>query len=69
MADEIDRGQASGELAKQGRPEENRQGSAVYSDLGIDHRRVSEWREIRDAGPEAVEQAINGALAEGRAPT
>ena len=69
MADEIDRGQDSGEVARQGRPKENSQGSAVYDDLGIDHRRVSEWRDIRDAGEEAVEDAIQTALDEGRAPT
>jgi hypothetical protein len=69
MADEIDRGQADGQVATQGRPNgENSQGSAVYSDLGIDHRRVSEWREVRDAGPEVVERAIGVALGEGRAP-
>lgn len=69
MADEIDAGQATGAVAAQGRPSENRQGSAVYSDLGVDHRRVSEWREMRDAGPDVVEQAIQGALSDGRAPT
>lgn len=69
MADEIDAGQASGDVASQGRPRENRQGSAVYTDLGVDHRRVSEWRELRDAGEPAVEQAIQSALDEGRAPT
>lgn len=76
MADEIDRGQERGEVA---RPKDTlRQnavvqssdnGPATYEDLGIDRRRVAEWREIRDAGDEVIEQAINGALSEGRAPT
>lgn len=83
MADEIDRGQERGEVALAHRPktvqasdtssasvpdEDSRQ-PATFDDLGIDRRRVSEWREIRDAGPEVVEQAIEGALAEGRPPT
>lgn len=77
MADEIDRGQASGELA-------NREdGTAIrdhvlspdvvvpvtYSDLGVSRQRVSEWREIRDAGEAVVEEALATALNEGRTPT
>lgn len=66
MADEIDKGQASGELARQGDP---RASGVTQAELGIDSRRVSEWRETRDAGPEVVEAAIQDALADGRAPT
>jgi hypothetical protein len=58
-----------GELATKGqRPKDfvNVQTSDIY---GIDRRRVSEWRDIRDAGPEVVEEAIQDALSEGRAPT
>jgi len=123
MADEIDRGQASGDVAGKGRPE-NVQGSDIFrcdichdifsvevwhcptpgcnhhwpmsrdycgncheaelppvptgkwgaapttfDSLDLDRRRVAEWREMRDAGPEAVETAIGKALSEGRAPT
>jgi phage N-6-adenine-methyltransferase len=74
MANEIDRGQAAGELQRAGgarnfivQPSDNE--AASLDDLGIDRRRVSEWREVRDAGPEVVEQAIGEALDEGRAPT
>jgi hypothetical protein len=72
MADEIDRGQANGEVASAGdnpivRASDNQ--VLTYEALGIDRRRVSEWRELRDAGEEAVERAIEAALAEGRAPT
>lgn len=38
-------------------------------DLGISKQRLSEWREVRDAGNDVVESALNRALAEGRAPT
>lgn len=76
MADEIDRGQASGEVAtrqstlRQGpdvRSPDN--GTATYEDMGLSRQRVAEWRETRDAGEEVVETAIQSALAEGRAPT
>ena len=39
------------------------------TDLGIDRRRVAEWRIVRDAGEPVVETAITKALSEGRAPT
>jgi len=67
MADEIDR-----KPNAQGRNLPNVQTSderASFEELGLDRRRVSEWREVRDAGPEVVEAAIDSALAEGRAPT
>jgi phage N-6-adenine-methyltransferase len=79
MADEIDGGQERGEVA---RPRDTlRQNIVVramdngdaepvtFDDLGIARQRVAEWRKIRDAGEEIVERAIQGALAEGRAPT
>lgn len=68
MADEIDRGQASGEVAGLGFNQHS-EGVQTTDTLGLDRRRVSEWREMRDAGEPVVEQAIQGALAEGRAPT
>lgn len=68
MADEIDRGQASGEVRTRA-DNQHVQGPDKLEDLGIDRRRVADWRDVRDAGPEVVEEAIQGALAQGRAPT
>lgn len=70
MANEIDRGQAAGEVRTRA-DNQHTQGSGKLNldEAGIDSRRLSEWREVRDAGPEAVEQAIQTALDEGRAPT
>jgi hypothetical protein len=42
---------------------------STLNDIGVSRQRLSEWREIRDAGPEVVEEAIQNALSEGRAPT
>ena len=75
MADMLDMGQASGEVARPGGDRDSiAQGAgdrteATYDDLGISSQRVSEWRDIRDAGEEAIEDAIQTALDEGRAPT
>ena len=65
MANEIDRGQERGEIAKDGQ-----HGETVHTadSLGLDRRRVSEWREVRDAGEEVVEGAIRQALEDGQAP-
>jgi len=54
MADEIDRGQASGEVARaqDGRPASVQSSDtypATYDSLGISRQRVAEWREMRDA--------------------
>lgn len=75
MANEIDRGRAAGELASRGgdrdsnvRSPDNRN-EATLSDLGVSRQRVSEWREVRDAGEDVVEQALSDALMDGRAPT
>lgn len=76
MADEIDAGQARGEVASR------RDGTAIrdsdhlasgkevvrYEDLGVRYDQVSNWRKVRDAGEEAVERAIRAALEEDRAP-
>jgi N6-adenosine-specific RNA methylase IME4 len=66
MANEVDAAQKRGEVANDGQ-----HGEAVQTSdsLGLDRRRVSEWREVRDAGEQVVEGAIKTALAEGRAPT
>jgi hypothetical protein len=66
MADEVDAAQARGELASAGQ-----HGEAVQTadSLGLDRRRLAEWRSVRDAGPEVVEAAIAEALQDDRAPT
>jgi phage N-6-adenine-methyltransferase len=78
MADEIDRGQEQGEVATRGKHEGNQYSGNVrasdnstitISDLGLSRQRVAEWRRVRDAGQEVVNDAIDGALAQGRAPT
>ena len=43
--------------------------SATYDELGISRQRVAEWRELRDAGEHVIDEAIQAALDEGRAPT
>jgi hypothetical protein len=66
MADEVDAAQERGELARFGQ-----HGEAVQTSdsLGLDRRRLAEWRSVRDAGPDVVEAAIAEALQDGRAPT
>lgn len=67
MADEIDKTPSA-----QGRNLPNVQTPderASYDEMGLDRRRVAEWREVRDAGEGVVESALQNALAEGRAPT
>lgn len=68
MATEIDKGQASGEVAAKDISVRTAD-SATLEDLGVTRQRLSEWRDVRDAGEEAVEKAISEAVAEGRAPT
>lgn len=72
MADEVDRGQRRGEVARAGDNQVVRSADdrpATLQELGVSKQRLSEWREIRDAGPEVVEGAIQTALDEGRPPT
>lgn len=66
MANEVDAAQERGELAKPGRP-----GKIVRTadNLDLDRRRVEEWRDVRDAGEQFVEDVLLAALAEGRTPT
>jgi hypothetical protein len=54
MADEVDRGQASGEVRTKADIQHVQSPDKLssYDDLGIDRRRVAEWREVRDAGPQ-----------------
>jgi phage N-6-adenine-methyltransferase len=75
MADEIDAAQARGEVARPGgdrdsiaRTSGNRN-EATLDELGVTSQRVAEWRELRDAGEDVVDQAIQAALDENRAPT
>lgn len=73
MANEVDRGQAAGEVAKRGGDRQSNvpasDNGAKLSELGISRQRVNEWRKVAEAGEEKVEQAISEALADGRAPT
>jgi len=70
MATEIDAGPARGELASgsDGRPSKASD-IPTLSDLGVRRDQLHEWREVRDAGEGVVEDAIQSALADGRAPT
>jgi hypothetical protein len=58
MADELDRGQASGEVRGAGNPQLPEARGIGISELGVSSQRLSEWRETRDAGPEVVEHLI-----------
>lgn len=72
MADEVDRGQQRGDVAKKedGRSASVRRAdTSTLDELGVDRQRLQEWRKVRDAGMPAVERAIESALADGRAPT
>jgi N6-adenosine-specific RNA methylase IME4 len=63
MANEID---ADPGIARHGQHGED---VRTLDNLGLDRRRVAEWREVRDAGDDVVERALRNALREGRAPT
>ena len=57
----------SDKVAKNGQHGEDVQTS---DSLGLDRRRIAEWRDLRDAGGEELaELAIDHALPEGRAPS
>jgi hypothetical protein len=60
MADEVDASQERGEIREPGR----HSNSPKLGELDIDSRRLSEWRDIRDAGEDVVEDAIQNALNE-----
>src|ERR1700730_17314036 len=64
MAEEIDRGQETGEVARPTdtlrqnvvvRGADNDAEPATFSDLGIARQRVAEWRKMHDAGEDVVE--------------
>jgi N6-adenosine-specific RNA methylase IME4 len=76
LADEIDAAQARGELAtaQAGRPLESVRAAdtsppATLTELGVARQRLAEWRDVRDAGPAAVDRSIVAAIAQGRVPT
>lgn len=77
MADEIDAAQQRGEVARADAHGRGIQSSvrgadtrpATYEELGLTRQRVAEWRELRDAGERVIDEAIQAALDEGRAPT
>lgn len=73
MADAVDAAQAKGQIASRGRPEKV-QGSDVFTleDVGIDKRRLSEARRLRDkvqAEPDFVERVVETRMAEGFEPS
>jgi phage N-6-adenine-methyltransferase len=78
MANEIDAAQERGELATDatggGRPSKTCPKSGqvtptTYPQLGLSRQRVAEWRDLRNAGEAVIDEAIQEALDEGRAPT
>ena len=77
MADEIDAAQQRGEVARHNAGGANLPNGArtagtvpaTFGELGISSQRVAEWRELRDAGEHVIDEAIQAALDEGRAPT
>lgn len=73
MADAMDAAQASGELARRGRPK-NIPGENVFTlaDVGLDAKKLHDARKIRDmvrADPDSVERVVEARLAEGMEPT
>lgn len=69
MADEVDKGQANGEIATADGDNQYSEGVQSLDRLGIDRRRLADWRQTRDAGIEKVEEAIQAALQEDTTPT
>ena len=67
MADEVDQGQERGEIAAEGQHGDKAPQS--LGSLGLNDRRVADWRKTRDAGAGVVEEAIGEALGKDKAPT
>jgi hypothetical protein len=61
IAREFDAAQARGEVSRGGRPSETVQTS---DSLGLDRRRIAEWRDLAEAGEEAVDDAIDEVVRE-----
>lgn len=73
MADAVDEAQAKGQIARQGRPEKV-QGADVFTldEVGVDKRRLSEARKIRNAeraDPGFIERVVSARLDEGLEPS
>jgi hypothetical protein len=68
LAEAIDKGQADGEITAHG-GDRSKVHTTDLADIGVDKRRLSEWRDLRDAGTEAVDAAIQEQVDEGKAPT
>lgn len=69
MADEIDAGQKRGEVAKKNQTYVQDSDVTTLADIGVTRQRVSEYRKMRDAGEEAIDDAIQIALDNNEAPT
>lgn len=62
MAREIDAAQERGDVATPGQRANVRASDiSEMADLGVDRRRVAEWRDLAEAGDEAVDEAIETA--------
>ncbi len=74
IADMVDEGQAAGEIASKSQKKSDVQSSDISTldDLGVDRRRLSEMRKLRDAEkkePGIAERAIRARVEAGFAPT
>jgi hypothetical protein len=71
MANAIDSGRESGEVASKGGDTTIPRGPGVATleEIGVSSQRLSEWRELRDAGETRVLAAIHAQLADDRVPT
>ena len=67
LAREIDAGQERGEIAGPGQRSNVRASDiSDLDDLGLDRRRVAEWRDLAEAGEQAVDAAIDEVVEEAR---
>lgn len=74
MADAVDEAQAKGQISRGGRPTETVQDADRFTlqEVGIDKRRLSEARQLRNAvrkEPEFIDRVIQSRLAEGLEPS
>lgn len=74
MADAVDEAQAKGEISRKGRPSHNPQGTGIFTleEAGIDSRRLSEARQVRNAvkaEPAFIDRVIAARLSEGLEPS
>jgi hypothetical protein len=68
MANGVDAAQECGQLPRRG-GYKSKVRTADFAEVGLDKRRVNEWRAVRDAGEQFVEDVLREALAEERTPT